>query len=142
MILFAWGSGVLTGNFLAGYLADKRPAIGVAVAALAGGTVLLAVSPLAVSHLVIATIWAAIWGATDGMASVVQQHRLVMMAPASAPLLFGLNSSAIYVGVAVGGLLGGVSQDWISASLIGIPAAILALFATIITLANAREARR
>ncbi|WP_433467426.1 MFS transporter [Spirillospora sp. CA-128828] len=138
MILFAWGVGVLAGNVLAGYLADKRPALGVSLAALGGGTVLLAISPLTVGHLIIATAWAAVWGATDGMASVVQQHRLVTIAPASAPLLFGLNSSAIYVGVAIGGVLGGLSQDWLSITLLGVPAAVLALLATTVTFAEGR----
>ncbi|MEJ3658607.1 MFS transporter [Actinomycetes bacterium KLBMP 9759] len=138
LILFSWGVGVLAGNFLAGYLVDKRPTLAVALAALAAGSLLLAISPFTVSHLVIATVWAAIWGATDGMASVVQQHRVVMIAPASAPLLFGLNSSAIYVGVAIGGVLGGLTQDWLSITLLGVPAAILALLATTVTLAEGR----
>jgi MFS transporter, DHA1 family, inner membrane transport protein len=141
LILFAWGIGVLAGNFFAGYLVDERPALGVAVAALAGGTVLLAISPLTVSNLVFATVWAAIWGITDGMASVVQQHRLVTFAPASAPVLFGLNSSAIYVGVAVGGVLGGLTQDWLSVTLLGVPAAVLALLATTVTVAEGRANR-
>ncbi|MGP3974204.1 MFS transporter [Streptomyces sp. 8N114] len=141
LILFAWGDGVLAGNFFAGYLVDKRPALGVAIAALAGGTVLLAISPLTVSHLTIASVWAAVWGATDGMASVVQQHRLISIAPASAPMLFGLNSSAIYVGVAVGGVLGGFSQDWLSVTLLGLPAAVLAVVATTVTLAEGRAAQ-
>jgi DHA1 family inner membrane transport protein len=138
MILFVWGVGVLGGNFFAGYLADKRPALGVAVAALVGGTVLLAISPLMVGHLVVACVWAAIWGTTDGMASVVQQHRLVTIAPASAPVLLGLNSSAIYLGVAMGGGLGGLAQDWLSVTLLGVPAAVLVLLATIVTLAEGR----
>jgi MFS transporter, DHA1 family, inner membrane transport protein len=136
VILFVWGVGVLGGNFVAGYLADKGPALGVAVAALVGGTVLLATSPLTVSHLVVACVWAGIWGATDGMVSVVQQHRLVTLAPASAPVLLGINSSAIYLGVAMGGALGGLAQDWLSVTLLGVPAAVLALFATTITLAE------
>jgi DHA1 family inner membrane transport protein len=138
MILFVWGVGVLGGNFVAGYLADKRPALGVAVAALVGGSVLLAISPLMVGHLVVACVWAAIWGTTDGMASVVQQHRLVTIAPASAPVLLGLNSSAIYLGVAMGGGLGGLAQDWLSVTLLGVPAAVLALLATIVTVAEGR----
>ncbi len=138
MILFVWGVGVLGGNFFAGYLADKLPAFGVAVAALVGGTVLLAISPLVVSHLLVVCAWAAIWGATDGMASVVQQHRLVTIAPASAPVLLGLNSSAIYLGVAMGGGLGGLAQDWLSVTALGVPAAVLALLATIVTLAGRR----
>ncbi|OYO19833.1 MFS transporter [Enemella dayhoffiae] len=142
LILFAWGLGVLAGNFLAGLWADKRSGLGVAVAALGSGTVLLAVSPLTVGHLVIVTVWAVVWGATDGMASVVQQHRLVAIAPASAPLLFGLNSSAIYVGVAIGGVLGGVSQEWFAITLLGIPAAAMALLATLMTIAVGRRSRR
>lgn len=138
MILFVWGVGVLVGNFLAGHLADNLPGRGIAVAALAGGTVLLAISPLTVSHLVVACVWAAIWGATDGMVSVVQQHRLVSLAPASAPVLLGLNSSAIYLGVAMGGGLGGLAQDWLSVTVLGVPAAVLALLATTITLAEGR----
>ncbi|MEV1001327.1 MFS transporter [Nonomuraea sp. NPDC050202] len=138
MILFVWGVGVLVGNFLAGHLADNLPGRGIALAALAGGTVLLAISPLAVSHLVVACVWAAIWGTTDGMVSVVQQHRLVTLAPASAPVLLGLNSSAIYLGVAMGGGLGGLAQDWLSATVLGVPAAVLALLATTITLAEGR----
>ncbi|KAB2350084.1 MFS transporter [Actinomadura rudentiformis] len=138
MILFVWGVGVFGGNFFAGHLADRLPALRVAVAALAGSAVLLAISPLMVGHLVVACVWAAIWGATDGMASVVQQHRLVLFAPASAPVLLGLNSSAIYLGVALGGGLGGPAQDWLSVTLLGLPAAVLALLATIVTVAEAR----
>jgi predicted MFS family arabinose efflux permease len=62
----------------------------------------------------------------------------VTIAPASAPLLFGLNSSAIYVGVAIGGVLGGLSQDWLSITLLGVPAAVLALLATVITFTEGR----
>ncbi|WP_326796589.1 MFS transporter [Streptomyces sp. NBC_01808] len=141
MILFAWGVGVLAGNFFAGYLVDKRPMLRVAIAALAAGTVLLAISPLAVEHLVVAAVWAVVWGASDGMASVVQQHRLVTLAPASAPVLLGLNSSAIYIGVAVSGVFGGLAQDWLSITLLGLPAAALALFATAVTVAEGRAGR-
>ncbi|AZM50770.1 MFS transporter [Streptomyces sp. WAC 06738] len=141
MILFAWGVGVLAGNFFAGHLVDKRPMLGVATAALAAGTVLLAISPLAVEHLVVAAVWAVVWGASDGMASVVQQHRLVTLAPASAPVLLGLNSSAIYIGVAVSGGFGGLAQDWLSVTLLGLPAAALALVATAVTVAEGRAGR-
>lgn len=142
LILLSWGLGVFAGNFLAGLWADKRSPLRVAIATLGCGAVLLAVSPLTVSHLVIAIVWAVIWGATDGMTSVVQQHRLVAIAPASAPLLFGLNSSAIYVGVATGGVVGGVSQEWLPVTLLGIPAAAMALLATLLTAIEGRESSR
>lgn len=138
LILFAWGLGVLSGNFLAGSWVDKISSVKVAVVALGGGVVMLAISPLTVSHLAVVVVWALVWGATDGMVSVVQQHRLVMIAPASAPLLFGLNSSAIYVGVAMGGVLGGITQEWLAIALLGVPAAIMALLATLLTVIQAR----
>ncbi|WP_142101961.1 hypothetical protein [Pseudonocardia cypriaca] len=60
------------------------------------------------------------------------------IAPASAPVLLGLNSSAIYLGVAMGGGLGGLAQDWLSVTLLGVPAAALALLATIVTVSGGR----
>lgn len=141
MVLFIWGVGVVAGNFVAGHLLDRRTSFGVALAAMASGTVLLAISPLMIGHLAIACVWAGIWGATDGMASVVQQHRLVTLAPASAPVLLGLNSSAIYLGVAIGGGLGGLAQDWIPVTFLGVPAAALGLFATAFTVAEGRNRR-
>ncbi len=90
------------------------------------------------NNLALASVWAAIWGTTDGMASVVQQHRLVTLGPASSPMLLGLNSSAIYLGVAMGGGLGGLAQDWLSVTLLGVPAAVLALLATTVTVVEGR----
>ncbi|WP_197487576.1 MFS transporter [Dietzia timorensis] len=139
LILLAWGIGAVVGNVIAGSMVDKLPPFPVAVVSLGAAAVLLAISPLAVGGaLIIAIAWSAIWGITDGMPSVVQQYRLVALAPESAPVLFGLNSSAIFLGIALGGALGGAAQDWswLSVSTLGIPAAILALIATLLTLAT------
>ncbi|MFI0409341.1 MFS transporter [Actinomadura sp. 3N508] len=138
LILFAWGIGAVIGNVIAGYLVDKLPVVRVAVTALAAATVLLVVSPLAVNGLVICIVWAVIWGVTDGAPSVIQQYRLVSFAPASAPILFGLNSSAVFLGVGLGGAFGGIAQDWMSVTLLGLPAAGLALLATVITVVHDR----
>ena len=54
------GVGVLAGNFHAGFWADKGSGLGAALAALGGGTLLLAISPLTVSHLTTVTVWAAV----------------------------------------------------------------------------------
>jgi MFS transporter, DHA1 family, inner membrane transport protein len=37
-----------------------------------------------------------------------QQHRLIALAPDEASVLLGLNSSTIYAGAAIGGLVGGL----------------------------------
>jgi predicted MFS family arabinose efflux permease len=142
VILLAWGVGAVVGNVLAGYLVDNLPAVRVAVAALAGATLLLAVSPLAVDGLALVIVWAGVWGMTDGAPSVVQQYRLISFAPASAPVLFGLNSSAVFLGVALGGGLGGVAQLWLPVTLLGLPAAILALVATALTIVDEKARRK
>lgn len=75
------------------------------------------------------------------MSSVVYNHRIVAIAPELAPLLFGLNSSAIYVGVAIGSVLGGFSQSWLSITLLGILAAVMALLATLVIIIERRRSQ-
>ncbi|MEU5974717.1 MFS transporter [Streptomyces sp. NPDC047315] len=141
LILLAWGIGAVIGNMLAGYLVDSLPAVRVAVTALAAATLLLGMSSLTVNNLAVVIVWAGIWGITDGAPSVIQQYRLVSFAPPSAPVLFGLNSSAVFLGVALGGGLGGLAQDWLPVTSLGIPAAFLALIATVLTVVHARTAK-
>jgi predicted MFS family arabinose efflux permease len=57
-------------------------------------------------------VWAVVWGVTVGIIVVPQQHRLIALSPAAAPVLLGLNSSALYIGVALGGGFGGPAQEW------------------------------
>lgn len=57
-------------------------------------------------------VWAAVWGVSVGVIVVPQQHRLIALSPAAAPVLLGLNSSALYVGMALGGGFGGLAQEW------------------------------
>ncbi len=98
-------------------------------------------SPLTVNNLAVVIVWAGIWGITDGAPSVIQQYRLVGFAPASAPVLFGLNSSAVFLGVALGGGLGGLAQDWLPVTSLGLPAAFLALVATVLTVVQAQASK-
>jgi len=134
VVLLIWGIGALTGNLLAGRLVDRFPPSTVVAIALAGLTALLAISPLVIGNLTATTTWALFWGIAVGMPTVAQQQRLITFAPASSPVLLGLNSSAIYLGIAAGGALGGLAQHWLPASTLGLPAAALTLIALPLTL--------
>ncbi|MFE3197581.1 MFS transporter [Embleya sp. NPDC059237] len=112
LILMAWGTGTLAGNLAAGRLVDRRDPTRVLTVALASATVALALTPVAVHTLGGAMVWAVIWGGAVGIIVVPQQHRLIALHPAAAPILLGLNSCAIYTGIALGGALGGVAQQW------------------------------
>ncbi|WP_369200780.1 MFS transporter [Streptomyces sp. PU-14G] len=109
--LLAWGVGILAGNITAGRLVDRHDSARVLTGTLALATAALALTPLAVRALAPALVWAAVWGVTLGIVVVPQQHRLVALGSAAAPVLLGLNSAALYVGIALGGGLGGLAQE-------------------------------
>lgn len=141
-VLFVYGIGVLAGNLLAGRLSDRYPAERLLLGALVVFVVVLVLARPAIESLATTFVWAAVWGVLVGVPTVLQQHRLVAHAPAATPVLLGLNSSAIYLGVALGGALGGLFQNWISPVWLGIPAAGVTLPAFLLTLVSARSRRR
>ncbi|MFJ9113461.1 MFS transporter [Streptomyces sp. NPDC102283] len=141
-VLFVFGLGVLGGNLLAGRLCDRYPAERLLTGGLAAFTVVLLLARPAIEHLATTFVWAAVWGLLVGVPTVLQQHRLVAHAPAATPVLLGLNSSAIYLGIALGGALGGLLQKWLSPVWLGVPAAGITLMALVWTLVSARSGKR
>ncbi|MFF8381427.1 MFS transporter [Streptomyces sp. NPDC015661] len=111
LILLAWGVGTLAGNIAAGRLVDRHDSTRVLTGSLALAALVLAATPWATRTLASALAWAVLWGLSTGVTVVPQQHRLISLAPAAAPVLLGLNSSALYIGVALGGGLGGLAQE-------------------------------
>lgn len=140
VVLLAWGVGNIVGNGFAGVLSDRFGPRRVVVGGLVGAAVLLALSPLAVGHLVVATAWALLWGVFVSLPVVPQQHRLVTQAPGATPVLLGLNNSAIYAGVAAGGVLGAVLP--FPAALLGLAGAVLSATGVVLTVAARRPAPR
>ncbi|MFI1730677.1 MFS transporter [Streptomyces acidicola] len=112
LILLAWGVGTLAGNMTAGRLVDRHDSARVLTGTLALAALALALTPLATRALASTLIWATVWGVTVGVVVVPQQHRLIALSPAAAPILLGLNSSTLYIGVALGGGFGGLAQEW------------------------------
>ncbi|MFF0559994.1 hypothetical protein [Streptomyces sp. NPDC004266] len=71
---------------------------------------------------------------------VPQQHRLIAPGPTAAPVLLGLDSSALHIGVALGGGLGGPAQRWfgLAPAALGPVAAGLLVLALLWRLGTAR----
>ncbi|MFC4052092.1 MFS transporter [Actinomadura syzygii] len=141
VVLLAWGLGVLAGNIIAGRLVDRHDPARVLTGPLVIAAVALALTSAATATLASTLVWAAIWGAALGVVVVPQQHRLIALNPAAAPILLGLNSSAIYVGIALGGGLGGLAQEWfsIAPTALGLPAAAVTILALLYHLTTARR---
>ncbi|MEU4828767.1 MFS transporter [Actinomadura sp. NPDC023710] len=141
VILLAWGIGVLAGNIIAGRLVDRYDPAHVLTGPLAIAAIALGLTSVAAATLASTLAWAAIWGVALGVIVVPQQHRLIALSPAAAPVLLGLNSSAVYVGMALGGGLGGLAQEWfaIVPAGLGLPAAGVTTLALLYHLTTGRR---
>jgi MFS transporter, DHA1 family, inner membrane transport protein len=125
LLLMIWGIAATLGNLVAGALSDRfGPRF----------TINAALTVAALNFLVIhwtsatfATAAASIivWGLCGWGLLVPQQHRLIAIAPAAAPVLLGLNAAAMYVGVSAAALTGGAVIGSAGVGSIGYSAAVL-----------------
>lgn len=140
-VLLAFGIGGAIGNFTGGMLSDRigtRATVGISATALivsfttlwaAGGN-----TPIAIAVTVL-------WGISGWLLAPAQQHKLMELGGASAPLLISLNSSAMYLGMALSGVVGGLMIATVGVEqlpLVGIFAAAV----TLVLVATAYGPRR
>ncbi|MEU9172710.1 MFS transporter [Streptomyces sp. NPDC048420] len=108
--MWAWGVGGVAGSLVIGRIVDRtgRPYVLVSVVLLL----------LCLSHLLLPgaarASWAlvvplVVWGAAGWALQVPQQHQLIAARPEQASVAVSLNSSAVYLGSALGSALGGVT---------------------------------
>ncbi|MGF6411578.1 MFS transporter [Paraburkholderia sp. MM5482-R1] len=104
-LLLLWGVAATVGNFAAGRLTDhfgSRRIINAAIAIVALDFALL---PWTSASIATAAPALVVWGMCGWSLLVPQQHRLISIAPVAAPVLLGLNSTAIYIGVSMSGVI-------------------------------------
>ncbi|MHB8293432.1 MAG: MFS transporter [Acidimicrobiales bacterium] len=139
-VLFAaFGAGGVAGNALGGVAADRLGAartVGVVLMALAGILVLFAAaerSLIASGGLLFALGFAG-WAWYPP-----QQHRLVERAGRAAPTALALNGSAIYLGIALGGGMGGLLMGGAGPTVLPLAAAGVVAVSLLISVLVARE---
>jgi MFS transporter, DHA1 family, inner membrane transport protein len=115
LLLFAYGFGAIAGTIVAGAGVDRlgarrtlAAAFGIQVVSLALLWV-LGVAEGDVAQAWLAAVVAAAWGAGTWMQPPPQQARLIHSAPQLGRVLLALNASAIYVGIGLGGIVGGLA---------------------------------
>jgi predicted MFS family arabinose efflux permease len=137
LLLLAWGVSSAIGNALGGRMADRFGSSAVIAFGLTGlglDFALLAAGGLRGTALTVA--WLAVWGVTGWSYVPAVQHRLVGTAPDAPTVALSLNASAIYVGVAVGGAVGGATLDAGGTHALGLLGALAAGCALLILAAS------
>jgi predicted MFS family arabinose efflux permease len=108
VLLFCYGVGGAVGNVLGGRAADRWGSRLPLLLIMGGVIVVLALLPLAATSVLGAAIVLFLWGFCTWSFNPPVQHRLIELAPRTSGLLLSLNASAIYLGVGLSGVVGGV----------------------------------
>lgn len=114
-VMFGYGLASMIGNAVTGRLADRSTPVRVLTIWLIGLLVNAVVGAIGIGTssgttlVVLALVWFFAAGVGNGGAAVPQQARLAAMAPDSAAIVMALNGSAISLGSALGGAVGGVT---------------------------------
>lgn len=140
-LMLLWGGAATAGNLTAGRLTDRfgsRLIINSAIAILVADFLTL---PWSSASLPTAAIALIIWGVCGWGLVVPQQARLISIAPAVAPLLLGLNSAALYVGVSAAGVIGATGIAIFDRHLLGMIAAVPIVLAFAFALLADRKIR-
>jgi DHA1 family purine base/nucleoside efflux pump-like MFS transporter len=110
LLLLVYGVGAILGNSWGGRAADRFGTIPTLSGVLAGFIVMTATLPLTATTVVGAGIALFVWGVFTWSFTPPVQSLLLELAPAGGQVL-SLNASAIYFGVGLAGVLGGVVID-------------------------------
>lgn len=141
-LLLMWGLAATVGNLAAGKLTDRFGSRTIIYGAIAVSAIDFALLPFATAHYWSAALVIIVWGVCGWGLLVPQQHRLISLSPGSAPLLLGLNSAALYIGVSAAGVVGAASITLLDRHQIGFVGAALLAVAFIISQQADRFIRR
>ncbi|NYH80629.1 DHA1 family purine base/nucleoside efflux pump-like MFS transporter [Actinopolyspora biskrensis] len=113
VLLFVYGAAGATGNVVVGRVTDRfGSGVGI-VGSLLVLTAGLALLPLAGTALPVSAALLALWGFGGWGIMPAVQHRLIALKPAMASVVIAFNSSAMYLGMGLGGVTGGaVVSRW------------------------------
>jgi len=144
-LLVLWGVAGTFANLMAGRLIDTLGTRKVVIGALIALVADFALLPWSSNHLWAAALSILAWGGAGWGILVPQQHRMVSLNPAIAPILLGLNTAGTYLGVTIAGLIGALGLHVVGPyrlGFIGIVPMLLALVASELAARRICAARR
>jgi predicted MFS family arabinose efflux permease len=119
VLLFVWGVASTVGTLGAGHLVDRLGARGLINTSLVVLTIDFALLPWSTAHLATTVVALVVWGLCSWGFVTPQTHRLISAMPTAAPMLTGLNSATLYVGVSIAPLVGQAGIAWFGARWLG-----------------------
>lgn len=141
-LLLLWGVAATVGNLAAGKLTDRFGNRLIINGAIALAAIDFALLPWTTAHLWSSALAIVVWGLCAWGLLVPQQHRLISLSPGSAPLLLGLNSAALYVGVSASGVIGAAGITLLDRHRLGFIGAAFIVLALVIAQQADRLIRR
>ncbi|MFE0019725.1 MFS transporter [Amycolatopsis sp. NPDC059021] len=132
-IMLVFGVVAIFGSYAAGVLTDRVGGRGVMVLCLVWVAACLVVLPLVSWSFGTAIAFVAVFAVAAFSMSAPQQHRLIELNPASAPILVSLHSSILYLAIALAGVVGGLGITWAGAARLGFVAAAVAVLALLMS---------
>jgi predicted MFS family arabinose efflux permease len=123
-LIFTFGVAAVAGGYLSGHATDAWGAVRVLTAVLAVFTVNHLLLDVWTASPATSLLYMAVWGVVGWGTVPPIQHRLVRMAGAGAGVALSLYASALYLGIGLGGLLGGWVVEAAGADRLWLPASV------------------
>jgi predicted MFS family arabinose efflux permease len=132
LLLLAYGVGGVLGNTIGGRVTDRFGTRSPLIVAMSGGIVTMSLLPVVASSVLGAAVILLVWGAATWSFNPPMQSRLVEMSPTTAGLVLAMNASAIYLGVGLSGVAGGLVISFSSTIALGPIAAAVTVLALVV----------
>jgi MFS transporter, DHA1 family, purine base/nucleoside efflux pump len=139
-LLLAYGLGAIVGNAWGGRATDRFGSIPTIFATMAGFIVMIATLPVTATTAVGAAVALFVWSVFTWSFNPPVQSLLLELSPSG--LVLSLNASAIYLGMGLAGVLGGVVIDVAGALALPVVGAVLGLACAALLLALRAGTRR
>lgn len=126
LLLFLFGVVGTVANHLAGTLADRVGGRAVASGSIALLIAALLLLPLTTGTYGLALAMVVAYALPSWAITTPQQHRLIALDPASAPVYVSLNAAVLYLAISLSGVLGAAGLGWTGANRLALVAAAIA----------------
>lgn len=137
-LLLIVGLGFVVGSWISGGVADRFGTTRALVVSLLVLTIILAVFSWATIGLLTGLPALVLWAGAGASIFTPQQHRLLSLAPSHANVILALNNAALYLGTALGAILGGEALHLLPVTQLGWVGASSSLLALLLLLLSLR----